>query len=131
VFDLSRSPELQRLVEDQGFELEEDQLFISRQITAAGKSSARICGRPAAISQLKEIGDYLVDLHGQHEHQALLAVSRHLDMLDDWGGKDLLEARAQISELYHRVQALRQERTALEKDARERAHLLDLYQFQV
>src|SRR5205085_8751176 len=73
----------------------------------------------------------LVDLHGQHEHQSLLAVARHLDMLDDWGGKPIESLRAEVAETYHTLQRLRREKDSLERDARERAHLLDLYQFQV
>src|SRR5262249_15278935 len=77
VFDIRRSQELQRAVTDQGFELEDGLLYLSREVAANGRSSARISGRPAAVSQLKEIGDWLVDLHGQHEHQSLLSVQRH------------------------------------------------------
>ncbi len=131
VFDVAKSPEVRRIVEELGFEIEDDQLYISREVTAAGKSSGRIGGRPAAIGQLREIGDYLVDLHGQHEHQALLAVPRHLDMLDDWGGREFLSLRAEVAEAFQQAQRLRRERESLDRDARERAHLLDLYQFQV
>ncbi len=131
VFDLSDSPDTMRIVKSLGFEPDDSQLILSRDVTAAGKSYGRVCGRPASISQLREIGEYLVDLHGQHEHQALLAVPRHLDMLDDWGGRELQALRLQVGEAYSLLQRLRRERENLEKDARERAHLLDLYQFQV
>src|SRR5690349_5333622 len=100
VFDLSDSPDAQHTVEALGFELEDSQLYLTREVTAAGKSTCRIGGRPAAISQLREIGDYLVDLHGQHEHQALLAVSRHIDMLDAWGGRDFQALRTEIAGIY-------------------------------
>ena len=131
VFDLVESSEVRRIVEDLGFEVEEDMLYISREVTAAGKSTGRIGGRPATIAQLREIGDYLVDLHGQHEHQALLAVSRHIDMLDAWGGREFLSLRAEVADSFQQAQQLRRERASLAKDARERTHLLDLYQFQV
>ena len=130
VFDVASSPEVRRTVEALGFELEDDQLFLTREVTAAGKSTGRVGGRPAAISQLREIGEYLVDLHGQHEHQALLAVARHIDMLDAWGGRDFQALRTEIADAFQQTQRLRRERESLEKDARERAHLLDLYQFQ-
>lgn len=131
VFDVAGSPHLQGVVEQMGYELEDDQLFLSRDVAASGKSSCRIAGRPATVAQLKELGDWLVDLHGQHEHQSLLAVPRHLDMLDDWGGKTIAPLRAQVAEGYATLQKLRREKEDLERDARERAHLLDLYQFQV
>ncbi len=131
VFDVGGSPELQTLVAELGFDLEDDQLFLSREVAANGKSSCRLGGRPASVSQLKAVGEWLVDLHGQHEHQSLLAVSRHLDMLDDWGGKAVQSLRSEVTAAFQKVQSLRREKDELEKDARERAHLLDLYQFQV
>ena len=87
VFDVAGAPHLLEVVERMGYELDDDQLFLSRDVSASGKSTCRIAGRPATVAQLKELGDWLVDLHGQHEHQSLLAVARHMDMLDDWGGK--------------------------------------------
>jgi DNA repair protein RecN (Recombination protein N) len=131
VFDLSKSPDVRQVVAAQGFDLDNDELLLSREVSSAGKSTARVSGRPATIAQLREIGDFLMDLHGQHEHQALLAVARHLDMLDAWGGRDFQTLRAEAAEAYHLAQRLRKERQDLEKDARERAHLLDLYRFQV
>lgn len=131
VFDVSGSPELQTLVAELGFDLEDDQLFVSREVAASGKSTCRLGGRPATVSQLKAVGEWLVDLHGQHEHQSLLAVARHLDMLDDWGGKPVQSLRAEVTAAFQKVQNLRREKAELEKDSRERAHLLDLYQFQV
>ena len=131
VFDLSKAPDVRKIVEAEGFDLDDDELLLSREVSSTGKSTARVCGRPASIGQLRAIGDYLVDLHGQHEHQALLAVQRHLDMLDAWGGREFQALRTEVADAYHLAQRLRKERNDLEKDARERAHLLDLYRFQV
>src|SRR5579871_306222 len=131
VFDVTGAPEVARLVAEMGYDIEDGQLFLSREVTAAGKSTGRIGGRPANVAQLKEIGDWLVDLHGQHEHQTLLAIPRHLDMLDDWGGAEIQALRTEVGETFRALQRLRQEKERLETDARERSHLLDLYAFQV
>ncbi|HLJ57116.1 MAG TPA: AAA family ATPase, partial [Chthonomonadaceae bacterium] len=130
-FDAAGSPEVRQLACELGFELEEDRLLLTREVSASGKSAGRIGGRPATIAQLRDLGDMLVDLHGQHEHQALLAVSRHVDMLDAWGGRELLAARSEAAAAHHEAVRLRRERDELERDARERAHLVDLYAFQV
>src|SRR5437879_1787834 len=53
VFDVAGSPELQRIIQEMGFEPEEDQLFLTREVSAAGKSSCRVTGRPATVAQLK------------------------------------------------------------------------------
>ena len=130
VFDLSGSREAVIALDEMGFETETEQLFLSREIGASGKSAARVGGRPASVAQLREIGEWLVDLHGQHEHQSLLAVPRHIGMLDDWGGKDVIALRTHVGEAYRILRSLEAERSELETDARERARLLDLYSFQ-
>jgi DNA repair protein RecN (Recombination protein N) len=131
VFDVGGSSSLAAFLGEMGFSLEDDLLLLSREITAAGKSTARIGGRPATIAQLKAVGDWLVDLHGQHEHQSLLSVPRHLDILDEWGGKEVVALRSQVAEAYQNRVRLERERAELETNARERAHLIDLYQFQI
>lgn len=130
VFDVSGSFDLHAFVQERGFDIEDDLLFLSREIAAGGRSTVRVGGRLATVAQLKEIGEWLVDLHGQHEHQSLLAVPRHLDILDEWGGRETLALCAEVAEAHQACQRLERERAALETDARERAHLIDLYQFQ-
>lgn len=131
VFDLTSSPGVRERVRGMGFEVEEGLLFLTREVAAGGRSAARIGGRPCTVAQLKELGDWLVDLHGQHEHQSLLTVARHMDILDEWGGPDVLALRAEVAEACQTLRRLERERTALQTDARERAHLIDLYRFQV
>ena len=102
-FDVGGSPELLAVVAEMGLETEDDLLLLSRDVAANGKSAARVAGRPATIAQLREIGDWLVDLHGQHEHQSLLAAPRHIDILDDWGGKALEGLRAETAAAYQQT----------------------------
>lgn len=69
-----------------GLSLEEDgTLLIQRSLTADGKGSCRVNGRPATVSSLREIGRMLVNIHGQHENQALLQAERHVEYLDRLG----------------------------------------------
>jgi DNA repair protein RecN (Recombination protein N) len=131
LFDIAGLAEVRRLIDEMGFEAEEDRLLISREVGVSGRSSARIGGRPATIAQLRELGDWLVDLHGQHEHQALLAAGRHLDLMDDWAGKALLELRTEAGRELAALRQLEAERSRLLADARDRAQRLDLYGFQV
>lgn len=70
---------------DLGYELEEDELTISREISIDGRSTARICGKPATNTILRQITDGLVNIHGQHDNQILLLPDRHLDILDSFG----------------------------------------------
>jgi DNA repair protein RecN (Recombination protein N) len=130
VFDIGGAPHVRSLLNEMGYDAEDDQLLVSREVAASGKSSARIGGRPATVAQLKELGDWLVDLHGQHEHQSLLATARHIDLLDEWAGRELLSLRAQAADAFRSVRQLEQEIAAIERDARERERMLDLYRYQ-
>jgi len=134
VFDLAHAPdEVRRRLADAGLdgEDEEDTLLVTRELArAGGKSQCRINGRLMPVAILKEIAEGLVDVHGQHEHQSLLAADRHVDILDNWGGKDALALRQSVAALFTEANALKREREQLRTDARERARMLDLYRFQ-
>lgn len=72
-------------LEELGFPAE-DELLLSREIYADGKSGARINGRTATAAMLKEVGSMLVDVHGQHENRILMSVDNQRDILDNYGG---------------------------------------------
>ncbi|MDQ2799278.1 MAG: DNA repair protein RecN [Armatimonadota bacterium] len=134
VFDLAKAPdEVRARLAEAGLESDEDDdtLLVSRELArGSGKSQCRINGRLMPVSVLKEIAQGLVDVHGQHEHQSLLASERHVDILDNWCGKDALALREEVAGLYARANALKREREKLRTDARERERMLDLYRFQ-
>ena len=82
-------------------------LLIQRTISAGGKGTCRIGGRPVTVSILRDVGRRLVNIHGQHENQALLSPERHVTYLDRLGGHaPLLEA---YREAYDRLCSLRRE----------------------
>ena len=136
VFDLSHAPaEVRTRLAEAGLEPGEedgDLLLVSREIAAksGGKSQCRVNGRLLPVSSLREMAQGLVDVHGQHEHQSLLAWERHIDLLDAWCGPDTLALRASTSEQVGLLNTLKREREQLRTDARERARTLDLFLFQ-
>jgi DNA repair protein RecN (Recombination protein N) len=133
IFDLNDvPPEVRERLSAAGLEPEEeDLLMVTRELSrGSGKSQCRINGRLMPVSALREIGEGLVDVHGQHEHQSLLASERHIDILDAWCGKDALALRDECMAKAAQLGALRREREQLRSDARERARTLDLYRFQ-
>ncbi len=134
VFALDGNEGGQRLresLEAAGVETDEDGLLIlSRDLSASGKSQARINGRAATVGMLKGIGDTLVDIHGQHEHQSLLAVERHADILDAWCGPETIALKTAVEQAWGDLQTTRRELAGLKQDARERARSLDLLSFQ-
>lgn len=118
------------LLESAGIEAEEGTLILTREISAAGKSTVRINGRAATISTLRTVGDALVDIHGQHEHQSLLAVERHGDILDAWCGAEVAKQKSVVAGLYAKATATAKELETLRADARERVRSLDLLGYQ-
>ena len=106
---------------------EGNEVVLSRVVPADGRSRAYVDGRPAPVSALADLGADLVDLHGQHAHQSLLAPATQRAALDAFAGIDLgplQDARAEVARLDHAL-------AALGGDPRARARELDLLRFQV
>ncbi|MCD6532419.1 DNA repair protein RecN [bacterium] len=89
------------------FDPECEEIIISRRITAAGRSYFWVNGRPATADFVRELGDFLVDIHGQHAHQLLFKPSHHLDLLDEFAGTR--EIRAQLAEKFREWEKISRE----------------------
>jgi DNA repair protein RecN (Recombination protein N) len=123
-FEIGKNTELRDFLK--GEEIVGDSLIIRREVSAKGTSRGFVNDSPASTQLLKLLGEHLVDLHGQHEHQSLLHVSKHIDMLDDFGGlkqdrkqyrekrEHVLKLSSEISELRGREHRLREERDLFE-----------------
>ncbi|HJW90545.1 MAG TPA: DNA repair protein RecN [Anaerolineales bacterium] len=106
-----------------------DHFTMGREIRASGRNVARVNGRTVNVALLKELGEQLVDVHGQSEHLSLLRVSEHLGLLDRSAGSgELLQA---YREIYRQVAALRQELSELRRSESEAARRTDLLTFQI
>ncbi|HEX4479315.1 MAG TPA: DNA repair protein RecN [Rudaea sp.] len=102
-----------------------DQCQLRRVIRTEGSSRAWINGRPATLTQMQELTSHLIEIHGQHEHQALLDKSAQLDLLDAFGDHD--DLRAQVKRAADEWSAIDAEIRALgaEQDHSERIALLE------
>lgn len=112
-------------------ELLEDPETVSlgREIRINGRNLARLNGRVVSVSLLREIGERLVDVHGQSEHLSLLRVSHHLELLDRFAEVDgLAEAYRQT---YQRLQTIRKELEDLRRSERDAARQIDLLTYQI
>ncbi len=109
----------------------EDELFLSREVSAGGRSVARINGRLVPVSILKELGRFLVDLHGQHRHQSLLRPGEQLELLDAFGGEELGAARERMASAFQRLSRVRQELSALDCDGAVLERRLDILAHQI
>ncbi len=105
----------------------DDELLITRRITSQGKSSCRINGVPCTVSLLHEIGTLLVNIHGQHDSQALLNPDVHYHFIDMLGVQGLAEYRKAFSEL----RSVRKRLKALTLDVDERDRQLELLNYEI
>jgi len=118
------------LLEKAGIE-KSDELIIAREVYSNGRSVARVNGRAVPVSFLKEMGRYLVDLHGQHQHQSLLRPEEHLELLDSFGGEKIRTLRNALEEMSRKRQDLQKELSSLGSSSSERERRLDVYEFQI
>ncbi|MGD8407597.1 MAG: DNA repair protein RecN [Thiohalophilus sp.] len=107
----------------------EHECIIRRTISSTGPSKAFINGKPTPIQSLRELGEMLVDLHGQHEHQSLLKRDIQCQLLDDYAGHQTL--LQQLRDCYQRWQEHKNQLDALQKASSERDARLELLRFQV
>ncbi|MGM0651651.1 MAG: DNA repair protein RecN [Bacillota bacterium] len=110
---------------------ESDELIIAREVYRSGRSVARVNGRAVPASLLKEIGQNLIDLHGQHQHQSLLHPEQHLELLDAFGGDKLRETRLRVDDIYRKWQEVKKELADIGKDSSERERKVDIAAFQL
>lgn len=119
-----------RLPDEYGHYLEDGQLIIAREVSQNGRSVARINGQLVTISALRELGSYLVDLHGQHEHQSLLKIDKHRQLLDEFSGDASAGLLRQVAELTSDYRSVVKELGSLSGNNRERERIMDMLRFQ-
>ncbi|MGB9779431.1 DNA repair protein RecN [Caldanaerobacter sp.] len=128
----SNKEKIVKLLEEMGIQPEKDDtLIVSREITKSGRSYSRINGRIVPLSFLEKVGTFLVDILGQHEHQFLLDPSRHLSILDNFGGEDFKGLKEKFKQLLEEYRTVVREKNSLFKDDREKEQKIDLLRYQI
>ena len=121
--------EIQALLEKEELSEDPEYLTLNREIRSGGRSIARINGRAANLGLVRELGEYLLDVHGQSEHLSLLRVREHLGLLDRYAGcDDLFEAYRACYQQWNTVRHELKELRLLESEA---ARRIDLLNFQI
>lgn len=131
VADVSTQPALAALCKELGVPLENDTLYVQRDVFAEGRSQCRIGGRMMPVSVLKQLGAALVDLHGQHDHQSLMHSERHIGFLDSWIGQELSPLAEVVASGFQEVSDLRRKLANARAGQRDREQRLDMLRFQV
>ncbi|MBI3979317.1 MAG: DNA repair protein RecN [Chloroflexi bacterium] len=131
IFDLRTCPTRDRIrhaLLECGIE-DDDDLILAREIHRSGRSTARVNGRAVPQAVLRELGERLVDVHGQSEHLSLLRAAEHVDILDHFA--ELLPRRLELAGLVAELRQVRRARQELVRDERELARRVDLLKFQI
>lgn len=129
-FYVGKNNEIYNLCNELDVEFD-DQLIISRKFTFDGKSAVKINGETVTIGMLKKFTSALVDVHGQSEHFHLLKNSNQLDLIDKFGGAEILEVKDRLGSLYGDLRRLLAEYNALGGSESERLMRIDLLKYQI
>ncbi len=127
IFDEADDPSIRSVLEENAID-QQPMVILRREITST-QSRGFINDSPATLQVMREVASHLIDLHGQHEHQSLLKVATHLELVDSFAG--LAEERARYEEHYAAVASLIQDREQLRSRQREMEQKKELYGFQI
>lgn len=125
----SLDQQIRNLLLESGIPLDEDVLLVKRVVSPGGRSRMFINNTQCLLKQMKEIGERLVDIHGQHEHQSLLRKSAYTELLDAYGKEN--KTLQNYQNAYHAWRETKQKLDHIEQEERERLQREDLLRFQV
>ena len=125
LFDVAGNSAALSLLAELGLEAEDGLIGVSRELTRSGRSVSRISGMMLPLSQVRRLTVLLMDVHGQHEHQALLNPQRHREFLDEFGDATHAALMGRVAEAYAALRDARALLAQTELDASERARRLD------
>jgi DNA repair protein RecN (Recombination protein N) len=108
-----------------------EEVVLARRVSPEGRTRAYLCGRSAAVGDLREVATALLSFYGQHEHRKLMLASAQLEMLDGFCGAEHLARRAAFGATYARVRELEKSMAELRERAGARDRELDLLQFEL
>lgn len=128
IFEVGKNNNIEKLCKENDIDFS-DELIVRREISLKGTNRCFLNDSPVSLSLIKEIGDLLVDLHGQHEHQSLLRVETHIDFLDQVA--DVEKLLAQYHDEYRKINLLHSELKSLKENESFLKEKKELYAFQI
>ena len=132
LFYLENPERINILLKNYGIDIDPNNyLLISREIHSNGPSISRLNGRTVTLSMLNSITSYLVDIHGQHEHQSLLNTDNHIKFIDSFGDDYLFNLIEKINNNYKKLSEEKKKLRELSIDTIERDRELDLLKYQL
>src|SRR5438874_2908238 len=129
IFDVEPRGPVANVLDEAGLTLEDGQLVVRRELARGGRHRAFVNDSAVTVALLERLGDYLVEVHGQHEHQRLLDPARQLELLDRFG--DAEPVRERFAALFAKHREARDDLERRRGAGRDRAQREDLLRFQV
>ena len=120
---------VQRKLVTMGFSAEDGTLILSRELSVSGKNTCRINSRPATVAALKELGEYLINIHGQNDNLELMNPALHIVYIDALA--DIADKLAAYRRLYRELRSVEDELNSADTDEAERLRKMDLLSFQI
>ena len=130
LFSVENSHALQMIFDEQGIELG-DEIIIRREILQNGRSVSRVNGQMVNLSVLRSIGQYLVDIHGQHDQEELMRPQLHIQMLDGFGDADFLELKQAYQTNFDAYRKMRKQLLEIKKNQEEHKARIAMLEFQM
>ena len=131
VFNLNEGDAAFAALDALGIEYDGNELILSRELSAAGRNACRVNGTLVPVASLKSVSDTLVDIHGQHEHQALLDAENHISYLDAYCHAESLPIIEKIDTIVSRRNELMLKRNSGFSSEREREREMDMLRYQI
>lgn len=131
VFVISETEPAAAILREMELYPEDGELVLYRELSQTGKNVCRVNGTLVGTAMLKQIGDALIDIHGQHAHQSLLDPKKHLALLDQFAGAETLRLKQETVEAYHAYTEAKRALDGSVMNERERAQKCDLYSYQL
>lgn len=131
VFNLNEGDAAFAALDALGIEYDGNELILSRELSAAGRNACRVNGTLVPVASLKSVSDTLVDIHGQHEHQALLDAENHISYLDAYCHAESLPIIEKIDVIVSRRNELMLKRNSGFSSEREREREMDMLRYQI
>ncbi|WP_455386247.1 DNA repair protein RecN [Lactiplantibacillus pentosus] len=120
-----------QLLDEAGIDHADNTVILQREITKSGRNTCRINGMLVNTTTLKQIGETIVDIHGQNEHQELMQPEKHLGLLDEFAAAKIRKLKQQYQQQYDHYQQLNRELRQKNANEKEWAQRLDMLNFQV
>ncbi len=130
LFSVGENAALTQILEENGIDVTEE-LIIRREILQNGRSIGRINGQMVNLTTLRAVGQYLVDIHGQHDQEELMKPNMHIRMLDEFGDRNFAQVKKHYQDIFENYRQLRKRVVTKQKNEQEHKARIEMLEFQI